>query len=62
MDNESVNAPLRLPHDRNRIELQFAALSFRNPDLIRYQIRLAEDSAWTEARAAPAFRDRKSVV
>lgn len=56
VDDEPVSASLQLPHHRNRLELRFAALSFRNPDLIRYQIRLTGDSAWTDARSAPAFR------
>jgi signal transduction histidine kinase len=38
---------LVLPHDRNRLELRFAALSFRDPSLIRYRTRLTAEEPWS---------------
>ncbi len=53
---ESAAAP-RLAHDSNRIELHFAALSYRSPGLLRYQYRLGPEEAWTDSKSAdPAFR------
>jgi hypothetical protein len=36
----AVDAPIVLSHRRNRIELRFSALSFRDPGLLRYEARL----------------------
>jgi signal transduction histidine kinase/ligand-binding sensor domain-containing protein len=49
-------APLELPFDRNRIELRFAALSFRHPELIRYQVRLGPEAPWRNAGPSGRFR------
>jgi signal transduction histidine kinase len=51
-----VDSVLRLPHDRNRLELRFAALSFRNPSQVRHQVRLGPDEAWSESRSGASFR------
>jgi len=58
IDGEPVSAdtPLELPHDRNRLELRFAALSFRNPSQLRHQVRLGPDEPWTDSRGSPSFR------
>jgi signal transduction histidine kinase len=48
--------PVALPHDRNRIELRFAALSFRNPTHLRHQVRLGTDEPWSDSRGSPSFR------
>ncbi|HYE96840.1 MAG TPA: two-component regulator propeller domain-containing protein [Rubricoccaceae bacterium] len=48
-------AALALPHDRNRLELHFAALSFRDPGRLRYQVRLGPGRPWAEA-SQPTFR------
>ncbi len=53
---QSPNVPLRLPYDRNRIELRFAGLSYRDPRLLRYQARLGPDRPWMESSARPSFR------
>ncbi|MFW6083813.1 MAG: two-component regulator propeller domain-containing protein [Gemmatimonadota bacterium] len=45
-----------LPHDRNRIELRFAALSYRDPSAVRYQVRLHPDSRWSETRLQPRIQ------
>lgn len=45
-----------LPFSRNRIELRFAGLSFRDPSLLRYQVRLDPDSPWRDASGQPLFR------
>jgi signal transduction histidine kinase/ligand-binding sensor domain-containing protein len=47
---------LSLPYRRNRIELRFAALSYRDPGLIRYQVRLSPDAPWQEASDRPYFQ------
>jgi len=46
--------PLR--HNRNRLELRFAGLSFRDPALLRYQVRLGGDAPWLEASTRPYFQ------
>ncbi|MGH7563260.1 MAG: sensor histidine kinase [Gemmatimonadota bacterium] len=51
-----LRSALELPHDRNRLELRFAALSFRDPSLVRYQVRLAADEPWVGTAGAPSFR------
>lgn len=50
-----LDRPARLPFRRNRIELHFAALSFRDPTRIRYQIRLRAGAPWVDSRE-PDFR------
>ncbi len=44
-----------LPYRRNRIELRFAALSFRDPARLRYQVRLRRDAAWLDS-SRPSFQ------
>lgn len=58
VDGRSLNAGAlpELPYDRNRLELRFAALSFRDPGLLRYQIRTAADDRWRSARGNPLIR------
>lgn len=45
-----------LSYEQNRLELRFAALSFRDPGLVRYQIRLPTDERWQDTRGSPSFR------
>ena len=52
----ALDSVLRLPHDRNRLELRFAALSFRNPSQVRHQVRLRPDEPWSESTSGAAFR------
>lgn len=47
---------LALAADRNRLELRFAALSFREPGSVRYQVRLSPDAPWRDTRGEPSFR------
>jgi signal transduction histidine kinase len=47
---------IRLPHRRNRLELRFAALSYREPSLIRYRSRLNPDEPWSAPTKQPFFR------
>jgi signal transduction histidine kinase/ligand-binding sensor domain-containing protein len=47
---------LRLPHHRNRVELRFAALSFREPSRLRHQVRLGLAESWVESNGRPSFR------
>ncbi|HXI34299.1 MAG TPA: ATP-binding protein [Gemmatimonadales bacterium] len=47
---------LVLPHERNRLELRFAALSLRDPSPILYQVRLGPDDPWSDTRGLPSFR------
>jgi signal transduction histidine kinase len=58
VDDQTVplDSPLRLPHDRNRLELRFAALSFRDPSQVRHQVRLGPGEAWSESRSGASFR------
>jgi signal transduction histidine kinase len=44
-----------LPWRRNRIELRFAGLSYRDPALLRYQVRLRSDGPWIDASGRPSF-------
>jgi signal transduction histidine kinase len=44
-----------LPGDRNRLELRFAALSFRDPGRIHYQVRLSPDESWADTDGQPFF-------
>ena len=45
-----------LPYRRNRIELRFAALSYRDPALLRYQVRLRDGAPWLDASNRPSFQ------
>jgi signal transduction histidine kinase/ligand-binding sensor domain-containing protein len=51
-----VDSVLRLPHDRNRLELRFAALSFRAPSQVRHQVRLGPHQSWSESSSGASFR------
>lgn len=58
VDDERVDptGAVELPHDRNRLELRFAALSYRAPSRLRYQVRLSPGAPWSDARAQPVVR------
>lgn len=58
VDGERLPADrvVELPHDRNRLELRFAALSYRDPSAVRYQVRLHPDSRWSETRYQPRIQ------
>jgi signal transduction histidine kinase len=45
-----------LPYRRNRLELRFAALSYRDPMAIRYRHRLRDDEPWSEPTTSSLFR------
>ena len=45
-----------LPYRRNRVELRFAALSYRDPALLRYQVRLRDGAPWLDASNRPSFQ------
>lgn len=45
-----------LPYEQNRLELRFAALSFRDPSLVRYQVRVPGANRWQPTRADASFR------
>jgi len=47
---------IELPYRRNRLELRFAALSYREPALVRYRARIRPDEAWSRATSQPSFR------
>src|SRR5262245_8304683 len=51
-----LGSALVLPHQRNRLELRFAALSLRDPGPIRYQVRLSRGANWQDTRGLPSFR------
>jgi hypothetical protein len=52
----SPGAAIELPYRRNRLELRFAALSFRDPAAVRYRHRMHADAAWSEPSTSPLFR------
>ncbi len=47
--------PVRLQHRRNRVDLRFAALSYRDPSRIRYQVRVAPSENWSDHQGPPAL-------
>jgi signal transduction histidine kinase len=51
----AVDGPIVLSHRRNRIELRFSALSFRDPGLLRYEARLRPNAPWVPATGSPSF-------
>jgi len=48
--------PVTLSHDRNRLELHFSALSYRDPGLLRYRIRAGRDQRWSDPVETPFIR------
>ncbi len=50
-----VTGRIELPYARNRLELRFAALSYRDPGRVRYRVRSEPGDAWSETRT-PGFR------
>ncbi len=55
-DRIGLDGDLRLPFERNRLRLRFAAVSFRDPSLLRYQVRAGSDHAWETVGGTPEFR------
>lgn len=51
----SLNGDIELPADRNRLELRFAALTFRDPGRVRYQVRLSPGAEWADTDGQPLF-------
>ncbi len=47
---------VRLPNRSDPLELRFAALSYRDPSLIRYRSRLNPDEPWSVPTKQPFFR------
>jgi signal transduction histidine kinase len=47
---------IELPYRRNRLELRFAALSYRDPGLIRYRVRSKPREPWSAPTKQPFFR------
>ncbi len=45
-----------LPFRHHHLEVRFAAMSYRAPSLLRYQVRLLPDETWTDVRGEPSFR------
>lgn len=52
----STRGDLELPYRRNRLELRFSALSYRDPMHLTYRVRLHDDAAWSEPTSDPTFR------
>ncbi len=48
--------PVTLPYHRNRLELHFSALSYRDPALLRYRIRAGRDRGWSAPVTSPLIR------
>ncbi len=57
VDGEGVpiTDEIELPFSRNRLELRFAALTFRDPLRVRYRVRSDPKDHWAETRT-PGFR------
>lgn len=47
---------VELPADRDHIELHFAALTYRDPARVRYEVRLASDARWSRTRGRPSVQ------
>ena len=45
-----------LPFRHHQLEVRFAAMSYRAPSLLRYQVRLLPDESWSDVRGEPVFR------
>lgn len=58
VDEEPVGVrdALVLPYRRNRLELRFAVLSFRDPGRLHHQVRLTPREPWRSATGRPWFR------
>ncbi len=52
----STAATPDLPFRHHQVEVRFAALSYRAPALLRYQVRLYPSTVWTDVRGEPTFR------
>ncbi|HSJ23468.1 MAG TPA: ATP-binding protein [Longimicrobiales bacterium] len=50
-----LDGDIVLPADRNRLELRFAALTFRDPGSVRYQVRLSPGDEWSDTDGQPLF-------
>ena len=46
----------QVPYQQRQIQIDFAALSFRDPSLLRYRVRTSGTDAWEEMQGAPTFR------
>lgn len=51
----SIEQSVRLPWRRNRLEIRFAALSYRDRNRLRYEVRTRADQPWQEIEE-PLFR------
>ncbi len=52
-----LNQTPQIPSGHNQLEIHFAALSYRDRSLLRYQYRLHPDAAWTDSFSRePLFR------
>ena len=52
----SAGRRIELPYRRNRLELRFAALSYRDPSLIKYRTRSNPNEPWSAPTKQPFFR------
>jgi signal transduction histidine kinase len=58
VDDQRVgfDADLRLPYERNRLRLRFTAVSYRDPRLLRFQVRAQPNDSWETVTGTPEFR------
>jgi signal transduction histidine kinase/ligand-binding sensor domain-containing protein len=47
---------IELPRGRNRLVLRFAALSFRDPGMLRHEVRVTPDTSWMATVGEPVFQ------
>jgi signal transduction histidine kinase len=55
-DAVALDRPIRLPSDRNRLRLRFAAITYRDPLLLRYQVRALPGDEWETVAGTAEFR------
>jgi signal transduction histidine kinase len=55
-DAQSLDVELRVKPDAHRIELEFAALSYRDRSLLRYRSRLGDDNEWSAPTRSPILQ------
>lgn len=54
VNGQPIERDARTLDESDQIELQFAALSYRSPALLKYQYRLRSDRPWTDASSQEA--------
>lgn len=58
VDDERIefDRELRLPYERNRLRLRFTAVSYRDPLMLRFEVRAQPEDRWETLVGTPEFR------